>query len=85
MATSIIGRDADLNSIVIIINIATIEAMFTFVKSESAIFIKSKVRGASPPTSPSLSYLWTILFISSIWALHSSVAALYFELTNISS
>ena len=56
MATSNTGSDADLNNKAIIMNIAIIDAALTFLKSVSAIFIKSKVRGASPPTSPSLSY-----------------------------
>ena len=53
-------------------------------KSESAILIKSFVRGASPPTRPLGSYLWTIFSICVNCALHSSDAALYFEF-NINS
>ena len=40
--------------------IAKIDAVLTFLKSLSAIVIKSSVKGASPPTNPSLSYLITL-------------------------
>ena len=40
--------------------IAKIDAVLTFLKSLSAILIKSSVKGASPPTNPSLSYLITL-------------------------
>ena len=71
-ATNITGNDIDLNTIAIIKNIAIIEAALTFLKSVSAILIKSFVRGASPPTRPSGSYLWTICSTSVNCALHSS-------------
>ena len=51
------GKDADLNTIAIIANIAIIETALTLLKSESANFIISFVRGASPPTRALLSYL----------------------------
>ena len=47
--------------------IAKIDAVLTFLKSLSAIVIKSSVKGASPPTNPSLSYFFTTLFISFNW------------------
>ena len=43
--------------------IAKIDAVLTFLKSLSAIVIKSSVKGASPPTNPSLSYFFTTLFL----------------------
>ena len=53
-ATSIIGKEIDLNTKSMITNIAIIEIALTRLKSVSVILIRSFVQGASPISIASL-------------------------------
>jgi len=79
-ATRISGRVILFSTRAMITKIATIETVFTTLKSSSVVSIRSLVQGASLE-----SYFFKIVFSSLIWAFTSSVAVLYSEFTRRSS
>ena len=81
--TRMIGSEMDLNVSKIIIKIAAIEIILTFLKSTSVISIRSLVHGASPISIAVLSYFLIIALISSHCLFTSSVADAYSETMTI--
>ena len=81
--TRIIGNEIDLNTNAMIMKIAPMEIILTFLKSTAVISIRSFVQGASPISIAESSYFLMILLISSHCAFTSSVADAYSEATSI--
>lgn len=80
-----IGKDIDLNTSKIMINIAMIDIALTLTRSTLVTSSRSFINGASPMTIPVSSYFFTILSIFAICEFYFVCRRLYLEHTNASS